>query len=487
VDYHGGDPGLFLAVLEILKELADFFPGVRWVYFINRTGISGLHLVGLLPAPRLLEDVRKDVQRVLVYLGDEQGVDLASLEIYPATNHNFRLPYAADRITVTDQWLNLPGEVELKPNLVKFMAYVQNKGRQAVPLAEVIEYVKANVQQKPPKKKHRHGNTKRKSDGRGMGKIEPLKGRRLQFLTGVVLGTEAMPDDTIGCWAAPALRHLMLVDGLGAEEALAKVEEFYGMIPDPSFSDRLSRGAVGELLRSDAYTARHIGDGNLYQPRPEESLELFAGVKARCRQLGFVFADPSTWGVLGRRGFNCDVGGVDFSLTFKEKLAVKEPGAAILRCDVPSVYQAAHRIKAFITKYPGKELPASLVPTLCADLPINWFVPSDGGRRCKKAERFLALLCGLGVITVVRPKRWCGVGNPGNRAATYGLPQDKTTCDLGRRWYYACLGLPAPQEGEGEGIYITDNSVFTDQDISELVLEVERLSRPREPQYRDTG
>jgi hypothetical protein len=71
VDYHGGDPGLFLAVLDILKELPDFFPGVRWVYVINRTGISGLHLVGLLPAPRLLEDVRKDVQRVLVYLEDE--------------------------------------------------------------------------------------------------------------------------------------------------------------------------------------------------------------------------------------------------------------------------------------------------------------------------------------------------------------------------------------------------------------------------------
>jgi hypothetical protein len=127
------------------------------------------------------------------------------------------------------------------------------------------------------------------------------------------------------------------------------------------------------------------------------------------------------------------------------------------------------------------------VPGLCGGLPINWFVASDGGSRCKKAERFLALLCGLGVIRKVRSKRWCGVGNPGNRAATYGLPQDRSTCDLGRRWYYASLGLPAPQEGEGASIYITDNSVFTSQDISVFVLEVERLNRPRMPQYRDTG
>jgi hypothetical protein len=320
-----------------------------------------------------------------------------------------------------------------------------------------------------------------------MGKVEPLRGHHLKFLTGVVLGTENLPDDTIGCWAAPALRHLMLVDGLDADEALAKLEEFYGMIPDPSFSDRLSKGAVGELLRTDAYTARHIEDGNGYQPRPDDSTDIFAGVRARCRQLGFVFADPATWEVLGGKGFSFDISDVDFSLSFEEKLAVKEPGAALLKCDVPSVYQAAHCVKAFVTKYPGKELPASLVPSLCGGLPVNWFVASDSGTRCKKAERFLALLCGLGIIKVIRPRRWCGPRHPRNRAAAYGLRQDRSSCDLGRRWYCACQGLPAPQGGEKGGIYITDSSAFTDQDISEFVLEVERLNRPWKPQYQDTG
>jgi hypothetical protein len=127
------------------------------------------------------------------------------------------------------------------------------------------------------------------------------------------------------------------------------------------------------------------------------------------------------------------------------------------------------------------------VPTLCGDLAVNWFVASDGGSRCKKAERFLALLCGLGVIKLMRPRRWCGLGHPDNRASTYGLKQGEATCDLGRRWYDACLGLLARQDGEGGCIYITDNSVFTSQDINDHVREVERLNRRWRPQYQDTG
>jgi hypothetical protein len=486
VDYHGGDPALFLAALGRIQELLDSLPAVPWTFFLNRDGISGLHLVGLLPAPRLLEDVRKDVEKVLVYLGDESGLPLAGLEIYPATNQNFRLPYAADRITVTDEWLNRPGQVALKPNLLKFMAYVRDGDRQAVPLHEVVEYIRANVRVKPPERS-RGARKPRTGGGNGMGRIEPLRGRHLEFLTGVVLGTEAMPDDTIGRCAAPALRHLMLVDGLDADEALAKIEEFYEMIPDSSFSDRLTSN-IAELLRTDAYTVRHIEEGKLSQPRPDESSEIFAAVKARCQHIGFVFADPRTRDVLDRcMRHRVDISDVDFSLTFEEKMAVKEPGAAILKCDLRSVYQAAHCVKAFVTKFPGKELPANLVPSLCGDLPINWFVASDGGSRCKKAERFLALLCGLEVIKLLRRKRWCGPGHPNNRAAMYGLKQYETTSDLGRRWYNACLGLPARQERGRGSIYITDNPVFTPQDVDDFVLEVERFNRRWRPQYQHSG
>jgi hypothetical protein len=374
---------------------------------------------------------------------------------------------------------------------MRFMAYVRDPSRQAIPLARVIAHIQAQVRWKPPKqaKPSRGGKrTPRQGGGSGMGKVEPLRGRHLEFITGVVLGTARLPADTIGCWATPALRHLMLVDRLSADEALAKVEEFYRAIPDPSFSDRLSVGDLKELLRTDAYTAAKVDEGNLYQPRPEASTAKFAGVQGYCRRIGFVFADPSTWHVLkDRRRFQFDITDVDFSLTFEEKLAVKEGGAALLKCDIPSVYQAAHRVKAFVTKYPGKELPACLVPQLCAGLPIAWHTPSDQGTRCKKAERFLALLCRVVIIKVVRPKQWFGVGHPANRAAAYGLPNDESARERAERWFYANRTRACGQEGEGGCIYVRDLSPFTEDDIKEFILEVERLNRPWKPQYHSSG
>jgi hypothetical protein len=148
-------------------------------------------------------------------------------------------------MTVTDEVLNAPGHVDLKGNLVKFMAYVQDKSRQALPFARVLGHARRHVRPKtqvlidaaPPRKRpsYRHG-------GNGMGEIQPLKGRHLRFLTGVVLGTEAMPEDTLGCWVAPAMRHLMLVDGRSADDALAITEQYLRRIPDKRFSDRLSAG-----------------------------------------------------------------------------------------------------------------------------------------------------------------------------------------------------------------------------------------------------
>jgi hypothetical protein len=169
-------------------------------------------------------------------------------------------------------------------------------------------------------------------------------------------------------------------------------------------------------------------------------------------------------------------------LTFEEKLAVKEPGAAILKCDVPSVYQAAHRIKAYVTKYPGKELPAFLVPVLCTDLPINWFIASDAGSRCKMAEKLLDLVCSLGIIKMLQKKQWHGPGHPKNRGARYGLPKDKVVA-FSMRW----LTVLGRGEGKGESIYITDKSFLSDPDVEVFVPVIERLNRPWKPQYHSSG
>jgi hypothetical protein len=334
-----------------------------------------------------------------------------------------------------------------------------------------------------------------------MGEIQPLKGRHLRFLTGVVLGTEAMPDDTLGCWVAPALRHLMLVDGCSADDALTIMESYLHRIPDVRFSDRLNAGDVAEVMRTARYLARKIAEGNLYQDRPEESSAIFEKVGAYCRRLGFVFADPATWHVLDRRpgAFDksaFDISACDFCLTFEEKLAVKQPVCALLKCDVQTAYQAAHAVKAFAIKYPGKELPGNLVPQLCAGLPIRWSIPSDEGARCKLGERFLRLLCALGIVKLLKEKHWHGPGHSQNRAAVYGLPKDVAApeSDIGREWYYGSWTRhqrgqqgTEPETHKKTCIYNYGHPHFTEEDLEVMAAELERLNRAWSPRYHSSG
>jgi AcrR family transcriptional regulator len=176
-----------------------------------------------------------------------------------------------------------------------------------------------------------------------------------------------------------------------------------------------------------------------------------------------------------------------------EVVLVKEPVCALLRCDATTAYQAAHRVKAFAIKYPGKELPGSMVPQLCAGLPIQWAIPSDQGR-CKRAEKLLRLLCALGIVKLLQKKQWHGPGHPMNRAAVYGLPQDVAESEVGREWYYGSWTRHhrGPQERHPEAhkttcVYSTDTPAFTEEDLGGLAAELERLNRAWSPRYHSSG
>lgn len=512
LDYHGGDPGLFLALLDVLDELAAFFPQVRWCYSLRRDRVTGLHLIGLLPRQRPLEDVRSDLQKNLAFLEDEffnsflpfkpSGVrdedwhPLAGLEIYPAANHNFRLPYAADRVTVTDRWLNLPGEIDYKPNLIDFMDYIKDDTRQAVSFREVAGYLKARL--RPRQAEHgrrtsQGGGGRRRSSGQGPGPKQGFKGCFKRRLIDFWSGREVPPDNTIGSFLSPTMR-VAYVMGRDKDETLQWMRERLLQLTDASFSDRLSGrcGGVEELFRSHGIAADRIWGGNLYQPDPDQSTEILTRVVERWTRQGFDLFDERTWGQEGVNYGAVDVSDVDFSLTFQEKLAVKDDVMNLLHCDVASAYEAAHRVKAFVQKYPGRELPSALVPHLCQDLAIDWYVNSDMGR-CKKAERFLAVLCKHGVIKKLKDRSYFGEGHASNRATLYGLPQDATTSDLAKRWYYKSntrhvgAGREEPREAGGGSIYITDKTRSIGLDMEALALEHERLNGPWGPHYRGVG
>jgi hypothetical protein len=136
------------------------------------------------------------------------------------------------------------------------------------------------------------------------------------------------------------------------------------------------------------------------------------------------------------------------------------------------------------------------VPKLCAGVAINWSIPSDNSR-CKRAEKFLRLLCALGVIKVLKRKHWHGPGHPANEATIYGLPQDKVLepeDDLGRRWYVSSWTRRQGQEErepspypETTCVYYYGHSRFTPEDLEELASEVERLNRAWSPKFHSSG
>lgn len=98
------------------------------------------------------------------------------------------------------------------------------------------------------------------------------------------------------------------------------------------------------------------------------------------------------------------------------------------------------------------------------------------------AERFLALVCSLGIITVLQEKEWHGPGHPKNRGTLYGLPKDEVVT-FNVRW----LTVLGRGEARGEGIYITDRSVSPEPAFALFVPVIERLNRPWKPQYHSSG
>jgi hypothetical protein len=98
------------------------------------------------------------------------------------------------------------------------------------------------------------------------------------------------------------------------------------------------------------------------------------------------------------------------------------------------------------------------------------------------AERFLRLLCSLGIIKMIQDKQWHGPGHPKNRAALYRLPKDEVVA-FNVRW----LTTVGRGETKGGSIYITDKSVSSVPALGALVPEIERLNRPWKPQYHSSG
>lgn len=233
-------------------------------------------------------------------------------EIYPIHGPGkVYLPFNPEKITLGDTGI-WPKTLTKKSkkfspmevySLAGFPEYVRT-ARKAD--ADAIEQAILTACQKPmPKRKKNkkkaasYGNMKTTTVG-GMGVVPKFKGRFLRAMVDFFTGKHDPETDTIGKYLTPWARAIAIVEECDdVDELKEKLQRCIDLIPDTSFSDRLSDNPA-ELERVMDYTLEAIIKNNGYQARPDESTRIFLKIKKFCDRIGFVPSDPSTWATLDK-------------------------------------------------------------------------------------------------------------------------------------------------------------------------------------------
>ena len=131
-----------------------------------------------------------------------------------------------------------------------------------------------------------------------MGRSPKFRGRFLRTMVDFFTGKFQPDDDTIGKYLTPWARTIAIVEGCDDfDELKERLQRCVALIPDTSFSDRLSDDP-GELERVFDFTLKAVLKNNGYQARPDESTRIFLNLKKSCDRIGFVPSDPATWAKL---------------------------------------------------------------------------------------------------------------------------------------------------------------------------------------------
>jgi hypothetical protein len=280
-------------------------------------------------------------------------------EIYPIHGPGkVYLPFNPEKITLGDMgiWPKFRTKKTDKFNpmevysLAGFPDYVRTAKKAD---ADAIEEAVITACQQPiPKKKNKkkaasYGNKNKTTVG-GTGVVPKFKGRFLRTMVDFFTGKIQPEDDTIGKYLTPWARAIAIVEECGdLEELKEKLQRCIDLIPDTSFSDRLS-DSPAELERVMDYTLEAIIKNNGYQRRPDESIRIFLKIKKFCDRIGFVPSDPGTWAVLDKHAtFQPDL-----KLVWTPELAVLvRTLAPILTC---TMSQAKDFLKLFFAWVEGK-------------------------------------------------------------------------------------------------------------------------------------
>jgi hypothetical protein len=255
------------------------------------------------------------VHALVNWLDEKAKMDIPGYttpEVYPIHGPGkVYLPFNPEKITLGDTgtWPKTLTKKSKKfspmqvYSLAGFPEYVRTAKKAD---ADAIEQAIITACQKPmpkrtknKKKAASYGNKKKPTAG-GMGVVPKFKGRFLGTMMDFFTGKIQPEDDTIGKYLTPWARAIAIVEECNdVDELKEKLQRCIDLIPDTSFSDRLSDNPA-ELERVMDYTLEAIIRNNGYQARPDESTRIFLKIKKFCDRIGFVPSDSSTWATLDK-------------------------------------------------------------------------------------------------------------------------------------------------------------------------------------------
>lgn len=309
LDLHDGDPGVFLDQLRVLLD--EFHGKDGWHFQVSEKGARGIHFIRCFRKPRLVSEVRAELERRLKDL-DRRHSDLAAravaagmnpftkVEIYPDPSSGFRLPLCAGRTMLLDRPLVLLFNKRMKrevQDVVGYVSWLSRDEKTYLPAEEVFNYVKERLA--PPKPRVQKAqrqtceNAKSNFSESRMADLGRMKGQYRQKLVEFWTGKLCLPDSlNQGIILLARVLPFYLDD---EEDAVALIEKYIDELPDVSFSDRLTSGDRGEVSRVVRNTVRTVYRTNGYQRDPVTSTEKLQATATAWKKCGFDPTDKATW------------------------------------------------------------------------------------------------------------------------------------------------------------------------------------------------
>jgi hypothetical protein len=296
MDLHKGNKQVFIRQLEAV--MAYFHGKLRVHYSISK---GGVHVIIMFNDPLPIETARAWLRKQLEAIDTEELKQFAlqhnmrpisQMEIKPSRKDGWRLPFAAGRVTYTDQ----PLVGNDKKTFEKYIGWLHKPTY--APMEPIFNFIcdhveETNDEDKPKKKVSVAKKKPVPQTDVVFGSLGKQKGCYRATLVDFWTG-KTTPADTLN--TAIVLTARMLPYYSSEDEAIDYLEELVDDVPDNGFSDRLSSGNRAEVSRVIRSTVSKVYGGNGGQPDVEQSNEKLIATKKAWDRIGFNLLDKTTWG-----------------------------------------------------------------------------------------------------------------------------------------------------------------------------------------------